>query len=67
MSSYPYTEINCDGPGDVQGQCGQAYSDAGNATQVRKRAKAAGWSVNRPGGKDFCPKHRTAQSREAQG
>jgi hypothetical protein len=62
VSSYRYTEINCDASGNVLGSCGQAFSDAGTAAQVRARAKAAGWSTNRSGGLDFCPKHRSAKS-----
>lgn len=59
MTAFIYHEVSCDGPGDVLGSCGKAYSDAGTATQVRQRAKEAGWAVSRPGGKDYCPGHRT--------
>lgn len=55
MSWRQYTEIICNGPGNVLGTCGNAFSDAGNASEVRRDARdRAGWIVNQPGGKDYC-------------
>lgn len=67
MTSRQYTEIYCNGPGTVLGTCGKAYNDLGNATQVRRRARLAGWSVGRPGGEDYCPDHKTKRSRAGEG
>ncbi|MEU7978345.1 hypothetical protein AB0B63_07405 [Micromonospora sp. NPDC049081] len=54
MGFYVYAEVWCNGPGDVNGLCGNAYSDQGTPGEVRQQARQSGWLVSQPGGHDYC-------------
>jgi hypothetical protein len=57
VSVYIEVELRCDGvEGDPFGCTAQVF--AGTGTRARADARSAGWKVNAPGGKDYCPDHR---------
>lgn len=60
MTAVRIAFLRCDGPGDDGGLCdvifpGGDLQDAPTAKEVRRRAKADGWSVRLSGGRDLCP------------
>ncbi len=57
MSVYTEVELRCDGvEGDPFGCSSQVFAATG--TRAREDARAGGWRVSAPGGKDYCPDHR---------
>ena len=56
MTARRYATIWCDGVADGGFDCGdQVFGD--NATRARHEARAGGWLVGLPGGRDLCPEH----------
>lgn len=63
MSVHVEVELCCDGIGSY----GCASSNpifARTGRKARREARESGWLVNAPGGKDYCPTHRSAVSRQ---
>lgn len=60
MSFDRQIQLSCDAP-----WCQPAPIYAGTVADARTKAKANGWLVALPGGKDLCPKHHTASERKA--
>jgi len=66
MSVFKTATVWCNAVVATEGRrftgCDQRVEDT-TATDARAVAKAKGWDVNRPGGQDYCPRHRR-KSRE---
>jgi hypothetical protein len=62
VSVYRFTQVACDG----EGGCHRELTDAGGAAGIRRELKRSGWLVGYYG-KDYCPKHRPDEQRQAGG
>lgn len=54
MSYLQYIELYCDGP-DCYETWPASSPTVHSLVEQRKEAKAAGWKVAQPEGKDYCP------------
>ena len=57
MTAVRYVTVWCDGVQPGGHDCGDEASGH-SAKDARENAKASGWLVSLPGGRDLCPDHR---------